>query len=45
MYASLICSSPVLEPECHLSVTENPERCDERYFFFIGNGEADLVIA
>jgi hypothetical protein len=45
VYTFFICSSPVLEPERHLSVTENSERRDERHFFFIVNGEADLVIA
>jgi hypothetical protein len=42
VYTSLICSLPILEPERHLGVTENPERCDECCFFFIVNGEVDL---
>jgi hypothetical protein len=45
VYTFFICSSPVLEPERHLGVTENPKRRNERCFFFIVNGEADLVIA
>jgi hypothetical protein len=45
VYTFLICSSPVLKPERHLSVTENPKQCNERYFFLVVNGEADLVIA
>jgi hypothetical protein len=35
---------PVLQPECHLGITEDHKRCDERYFFFIVNGETDLMI-
>jgi hypothetical protein len=45
VYTLLICSSPVLEPECHFSVAKDPERCDERCFVFDVNGEADLMIA
>jgi hypothetical protein len=43
--ALLLSSSPVLEAEGHLGVTEAPKWCDERYFSFIVNGEADLMIA
>jgi hypothetical protein len=42
--ALLISCSPILQPECHLGITENPKRCDERCFFII-NGKADLMIA
>jgi hypothetical protein len=45
VYTFLICSSPVPKPERHLGVTENPKRRNERYFFFIVNGKADLMIA
>jgi hypothetical protein len=45
VYTFFICSSPVLKPECHLGVIENIKRRNERCFFFIVNGEADLVIA
>jgi hypothetical protein len=45
VYTFLICSSPILEPERHLGVTENHKRRNERCFFLIVDGEADLVIA
>jgi hypothetical protein len=41
----LIRCAPVFEPECQLCVAEDPERCDEHYFFFIVNSKADLMIA
>jgi hypothetical protein len=41
----LVRCSPIFKPECHLCVTEDPERCDERCFFFIVNNKADLMIA
>jgi hypothetical protein len=42
--ALLICRSLVLQHECHLGVTEDPKWCDERCFFFIINGKANLMI-
>jgi hypothetical protein len=45
VYALLICSSPILQPEGHLGVTENPERRDKGCFLFIICGEANLMIA
>jgi hypothetical protein len=41
----LICSSPVLEAKCHLCAAEDSKWSDERYFFFVVNNKADLVIA
>jgi hypothetical protein len=41
----LICSSPILKAEHHLCVTEDSKWSDGRYFFFIINGDADLMIA
>jgi hypothetical protein len=32
VYALLICTPPVLEPECHLSIVKDFKRCDECYF-------------
>jgi hypothetical protein len=43
--ALLISCSPILQPECHLGVTEDPKWCDEHCFLFIINGETDLMIA
>jgi hypothetical protein len=43
--APLICSSSVLQVECHLGVAEDSKWSDEHCFFFIVNGEADLMIA
>jgi hypothetical protein len=43
--ALLIRSSPVLEAECHLCTTEDSKWSAEHCFFFIVNGEADLMIA
>jgi hypothetical protein len=43
--ALLIRSFLILQPECHLGIIGNPKRCDGRCFFFIVNGEADLMIA
>jgi hypothetical protein len=43
--AILIYSSTVLEFEHHLCVEEDSKWGDERWFFFIVNGETDLVIA
>jgi hypothetical protein len=45
MNALLICGSPILEAECQLYIADNSKLGDERYFFFIINGEADLTIA
>jgi hypothetical protein len=45
MNALLICSCPVLQPEHHLSIAEDSKWSDKYYFFFIVNGEADLMIA
>jgi hypothetical protein len=39
-----ISSSPVLEAERHLCVIEDSKWSDERYFFFIVNGEANLTL-
>jgi hypothetical protein len=44
MNTLLISSSPVFEAESYLSVTKDPKWHDERCFFFIVNGEADLMI-
>jgi hypothetical protein len=41
--ALLIHSSPILER--HLCVAKDSKWNDEHYFFFIVNGEADLMIA
>jgi hypothetical protein len=41
----LIHGCPIFEPECHLCVTENLERRDERYFLFVVFSKADLMIA
>jgi hypothetical protein len=43
--ALLISCSPTFQPECHLGVIEDSKWCDKRYFFFIINGETDLMIA
>jgi hypothetical protein len=45
VYTFLICSSPDLKPERHLGVTKNPKWRSEHCFFFIVNGEADLMVA
>jgi hypothetical protein len=44
VHTLLVCSSPVLQPEGHLGVTENPERRYERCFLFVVCGEANLTI-
>jgi hypothetical protein len=44
MNAILICSSHVLQAERHLCITKDFKWSDGRYFFFIVNGEADLMI-
>jgi hypothetical protein len=41
----LICSSSVLQLECHLGVIEDPKWSDEHCFLFVVNGEANLMIA
>jgi hypothetical protein len=43
--ALLICSSPVHQTKFHLSIVVDSKWSDERCFFFIVNGEADLMIA
>jgi hypothetical protein len=41
----LICDSLVLQPKHHFSIAEDSKWSNERYFFFIVNGEANLMIA
>jgi hypothetical protein len=41
--ALLICSSLILETKCHLSITEDSKWSNKRCFFFIVNGEVDLM--
>jgi hypothetical protein len=43
--ALLICSSLVLQAKYHLCVALDSKWSDERYFFFVINGETDLIIA
>jgi hypothetical protein len=43
--ALLICCSLIHKIECHLSIIEDSKWGDERCFFFIVNGEGDLMIA
>jgi hypothetical protein len=42
--ALLLGRFPILQPECHLGVTEDHKWCDEHCFFFVVSGEVDLMI-